>query len=121
MFKDWIPIGLFIITIVGIVGSFFKAKGMDEVQQKNIDCKLSELHSIDDHQWEKIDELKKADAEHEKEDWKMRSELELKIALFQGTVGKLESKLDSLNDNIEEMKNYITARLDKIENEMKKV
>lgn len=99
--KELIPIGLFFITVVGIIGSFFKAKGMDEVQQRIIDDKLKVLHEIDDQQWKRIDELRMIDAAHEKEDWKMRSELELKVAGQDGTIGKLSGKLDSIEKKLD--------------------
>ena len=113
--KDLIPVGMFVITVIGIIGTFFKAKGMDEAQQKNWEERFKNLHEIDEQQWKKIDELKIVDANHEKEDWKMRSDIELKIAGLDGVVGKLDGKMDSIVSKIDEMQKQISSRLDKIE------
>lgn len=103
--NEYISIGTFVITVGGLIGTFFKAKGMDEAQQKIIDEKLKELHEIDDKQWKAIDYLKKIDIDLEKSDWKVRSELELKIASHDGIIGQLNGKLDSIEKKLDALIN----------------
>lgn len=101
--KDFIPIVLFVITIGGMVGTFFKAKGMDEAQQKQIDEKLRNLHEIDEQQWKKIDDLKLIQMEHEKEYWEIKSSLELKIVGLHGENQKFQQMLQVIEKKLDEI------------------
>lgn len=101
--KEFIPIALFILTIAGIIANHFKAKGMDQAQQKIIDEKLAKLELIDDKQWKEIDKGREWENTHEREASEIRNSLEIKIALLQGGHDKLEAmfkvidkKLDTL-------------------------
>ena len=102
-FKDLLPYGMFIITIGGLVGGFFKAKGMDEVQQRNIDEKLSELHLIDEKQWLAIDFSKKWQIDHEKEAAENRLSLELKISKHDGDMNVLSQQLNSIEAKLDSL------------------
>lgn len=86
-----------------MIGAFFKAKGMDEAQQKSIDEKLRELHAIDEKQWQEIDAGKEWEKKHEREEANTRLEVELKISKLDGVVGKLDGKLDSINSKLDEL------------------
>lgn len=101
--RDLIPIALFILTVGGIVASFFKAKGMDEVQQRIIDEKLKLLEAIDEKQWKEIDRVKDWEQKHEKEAWENRNILELKIATLHGENQKLQEMLRSIEAKLDDL------------------
>jgi len=96
-----IPIVLFLATVIGWLASFFKAKGMDEAQQKIIDNKLMELYLIDEKQWKEIDKGKEWENKHEKEAWANRNDLELKIAMLHGENQKLSQMLTSIDNKLD--------------------
>lgn len=102
-FKEIATIGGFLFLVGGHIVTFLKAKGMDEAQQKAWEKEFHNLHEIDEQQWKKIDELKRVGSEHEKEDWKMRGDLELKIATTDGNMGKLNGRLDSIEKKLDKL------------------
>lgn len=99
--EKFIPIIMFIVTIGGIIATHFKAKGMDEAQQKIIDDKLKELYMIDEKQWKEIDKGKEWEIRHEKEAWENRNSIELKVAVIEGENKKLESIMKSVEAKLD--------------------
>lgn len=109
--KDTIYIGT---VIVGAMAAVFSDRWQNRQNQKDIEELKSNTVSVNDYeremdrikevntlQWEKIDELKRWDASHDREAWENRNNLELKIAALHGADQKLEQMLFSIENKLD--------------------
>lgn len=75
----------------------------DKWQGVQLGKEIEGLKDINKKQWDHIDGLSKWDISHEKEDLGRHLILELKIAGLDGNVGKLNEKLDSIENKLDDL------------------